>query len=1387
MAEDTKYAPKPFLYSSRGLAARWEYDRVPEGYYVSFMNALEREENSLSSRFGYTIVNRDPDGTPNGQNYYFSAPVVSLAKLNFQNNPQRFAVLGDGSLWQLNSNNQGPYTELTLPDNAQGNQVELSGQPLQSVVQPCYETALPFLFLYDSQASIKIAAGSSTPELTGIDPPPYTLNTLPYSPLLTLIDNFSASNSYTTSGFDDSEPWSYASVTGIDGTYFETPVDFPQFLISGTAGSGGNTSYTQSTVGGGSNSSIISPFSSSVVSPSDTVTLSLTLSGSLSLTGSSGEAEGQISAQYSIDSGATWYSIGSAPSIEETESGIYDFPTQNLLVNLTGISNLDTIQIQIYAFANVYESGFSAETSVILSGVNASVPDAGVFGEVCNGILSVLNDNPLTQVTVSSIQAYSYTIGRRTFPALLITTLGAHGITSTSQSFSVYGTSNPLLNGFYIPHSIPSSTTIVVGMPFSWTMETEFEPTPLSATGGTLSYYAENVPSTCVLTDEYSTPYPAQFSAWGFYQSVPTSTTSFPVGCWSGLVDTDTTAYVGVTADFDLSQNNQVTDEDLIILTLQVGSPANIASIQLQFDVNNSGYTSTYYQATISSAYYQNSVSLAEQSDAYDATQNQILADALGLLSGQPVGSTTAQLQPSNYSTGASAWTAVYIPRGNFLPVGNAGQSGLDWTNITGWRLVITTTATEVTGNGSSTVACNGIYLQWGYGPSSFAGIGYDWRYTYYDANTGTESSPSDEQFFNETYGYLASLAAPFFFRQAAQCQGYYSNDSQVTHVRLYRRGGIVAQNWVQTSQWANVAGGGEFFFKDIVGDQFILQSPPLVLDNDPPVTSSLVNPIQTTLNAATAGPGNSVYSTFGPQSVAVAQSDAVFVPNQIVEVGNAVNLEVVTVITGGTGSFAAILRLQHNAGETVAVYAVPRVACNLCMVANLPGGATQVVLAGDPNNPARVYFAKPNQPESFGPENYIDAGPADDPVMALINWRGTAFVATQGTWYIFVGGAKPYLQPTGATHGIVASQGWTLSEGEIWFRASDGYRAFSGADGKYMTLPVEWIFKGNPECLPPQANASEYANDVFAFFNNDVYGSYISLSGERYRLIWSTVYNRYRQDDIAATAMLWEKDTNQLVIGIPVLTASNTLGYAVALDQQYSQDYDDGGWNTASNSLVETPIMLTEQTPFRDLGAPHFPKQWNVLETDCNTHGQNLETTLFFNTEPQTSIVLPAVNSGTVRQKIQQQIEGGDGYQAYAMSIQHTMAVTVAPTLFQENIYAAILADYRSSFDTYWQKASSDRLKLWKQAYVDYSGDQAVTFYLYINGDMTHWYFSFTLPAQANRSVVRTLFPAMKTRLWRMVGVSSGNFQLWAPVSLEQKMLEDGSGYSESQFGVYE
>jgi hypothetical protein len=558
-----------------------------------------------------------------------------------------------------------------------------------------------------------------------------------------------------------------------------------------------------------------------------------------------------------------------------------------------------------------------------------------------------------------------------------------------------------------------------------------------------------------------------------------------------------------------------------------------------------------------------------------------------------------------------------------------------------------------------------------------------------------------------------------------------------------------------------------------------------------------LSNPIQTALSAPTASPGSSIYSTFAPQTVTVANGAAVFVPNQLVVVGNANNLEIVAVTIGGTGQFTAILRLEHNQGEPVNAYAVPRQPCNLCAFAY-----NQTWLAGDPNNPHYLYYSKKGLPENFGPQNYIPVSTPDDPINAVINWRGTLIVGTLKSWYIIVGGPSPYAQPTGSVHGIVAQNGWVQVEGAIWYRAADGLREFTGADGEYMTLPIEWIYRLNPLCLPPQADPTQASQDIMVYYNNVVYTSYVSLnnSGQRYRTDWDTQYKRYRQDDVQATAMLWEKDINTLLVGKQISPGN----YAVVQDQV--GDYDDGGWS--GGALVKTPINLTIQHPYRDLGKPHYPKQWNMLETDVNTNGMVMDTTIAFDdggTIPP--LVLATQNTGTSRQKVHFTITGqpdtndtGSGQQAYRASIIHTMAVTVAPILYQEDVYAAILADLNSTYDTYWINFGLKESKFIKQAYLDYTSPVPINVSLYAdNSQVPYW--TFTLPALTltatapDRAVQRVRFgnvnpgtTAFTCRTWRMIMLSTDitqPFQLWSKPRIEFKPIQGGSSYQIKELEV--
>jgi len=1388
MAADTEYKPVPYIYKSRGVIARDELDQAPEYAYLDFLGCQERNENSVSSRYGQIIVNRDAVGAGTYNNYFFDAPVTTITRLGFQSSAWRYVGLQDGTLQRITGTGQGAFTEIYTG---------LSGNLFGSLVTNCFETSQPFLFIYDSNASIK-DMGTGTPELTGLDPSPFTANAVPYSPLLTLIDNFATGNTYTTSGVSG---WAWANLETLTATSGQIVTDFSEFFnIQQTGG----TSYTPSTdhASAGATANVGTPtatttsgsvlgFTSAAVGANQTVNATANVQGSV--VSGTGTGNGSASAvfQYSTDSGATWTPFFSWNISIVGPSQTYLLPAQNITFPVPGIANISTLQMRLIVTAST--GGASPPSVSVAADINSSsatITPPGTFGVATQGMLSVLNTNTTINVPIVSVVSSGFASGF--YETLTVTTQAAHG-RSPGDYISVYGSSNDLVDGYYQVVATPSSNTLTIYYNVAQGIRIG-SAVYLSATGGFIHGGAA-APSTCVLNNLWSTPYPAQMSAWGFYQQVPTTTANFPIGAWSGTVAANATGTIGATINLDLSINNEVTDDDLIVVTLAVGTPANIGNIRLQFDVAGSGYTSSYYYKDITPAYYQGNI--ANTISAYNATEQQILGDTLGLFTGAVPNSTTAQLQPGNISTGSGSWAAIYLRRGDFLPVGNAGESGLDWSAITGWQLVVTTLTT-----GTSTIAANGLYLQWGYGPSSFAGVGYDYRFTPYDANTGTEGNPSPIMSFSQQFGYLSSLTAPFFLRQAAQVTGYYFTDPQVTHVRMYRRGGTQAGNWYQIDEFPNNPGldtiATLFSYKDVIPDASLAEADILILDNDPPVTSSLVNPINTTLSRATVGSDATIYSVFNGQTIYTGTT-IIFTPGQVVLVGNANNLEIVTVIAAfAPGTFNAVLRLQHNAGEPVIAYSLPRVKCNLCALINLPGGNTQVLLAGDPNNPNYVYYSKPGQPENFGPQNYVKTQSSDETVMAIINWRGTPIMGTNKTWYTFVGGAQPYLQPTGSQHGIVAVGGWAEVEGAVWFRSSDGLREFTGADGVYKSLPIEWVYRNNTNSLIPLAVLSEQSQDVMCYYQNQIYTSYISQNGNtRYRVIYDRIYDRFRYDDVPATAMFWEKETNTFLIGTQVPGSAPGTEYCLSMDQVYTQDWDDGGWTETFpgplHVLYESPINVAIQHPYRDLGKPHFPKQWNMFETDVNTNGMVMTTTILFDDASNVPSIVLADQTTTNRQKVQFTITGqpdtgdtGSGQQAYRASIRHTFQVTAAPTLYQEDIYAAVLADLNSTYDTYWIKFEIDESKFAKEFYADYTSPVAINGSVYAdNSQIPYW--TFTLPALTDRAVQRVRFgnvnpgtTAFTFRTWRMILISSDvtqPFQLWAAPRVAWKTV--GAGHT--------
>jgi hypothetical protein len=206
-------------------------------------------------------------------------------------------------------------------------------------------------------------------------------------------------------------------------------------------------------------------------------------------------------------------------------------------------------------------------------------------------------------------------------------------------------------------------------------------------------------------------------------------------------------------------------------------------------------------------------------------------------------------------------------------------------------------------------------------------------------------------------------------------------------------------------------------------------------------------------------------------------------------------------------------------------------------------------------------------------------------------------------------------------------------------------------------------------------------------------------------------------------------------------------------------------------------------------VGVLNNQKQYNMMTVDANPNNQEINIQLLF--DDNNGNVAPidlGSFTGPDRKKYQFIVNSGMGQQAYRVSPVFSADVTAAPIIYQAEIYAAVLADNRSSYDSYWQSFGSNESKLAKQGFFDYSTDAGNTILvqLFADGNMLPYYV-FTLATNTARSEVpmRVRFPAIKFRLWRIIMTSvlgDGSWKLWSPVQVDAKQVKQNGGYTRSE-----
>ena len=837
----------------------------------------------------------------------------------------------------------------------------------------------------------------------------------------------------------------------------------------------------------------------------------------------------------------------------------------------------------------------------------------------------------------------------------------------------------------------------------------------------------------------------------------------------SVTVPASTTATIGRTFvgnPIPISETVYGNQSDYIGLYMFVSDPSQIQSVTLKFDCGDGSFNSDYFYKVIAQGPLQALIAAATAPTSgwgwpITALTSATISESLDLYGNQPGGI-------GELNTGLANWTPLLFQLSDFAGSGRASYTDpvYNWSNVNGYQIQIITND-----NTSVTINLSALVLFGGAGPDTLGGVAYDYVGTFFNPVDGTESNPSpimtNQNPPNQTnWVYPRRQPVLLNINTATYGPAGQLQDGQIGYLRIYRRGGTFGDNFRYLDEIPiNIAAGGIVQYVDTTPDYLIAGNDFVSFTNDVPIPSLLPVPVNTTLENAINVTGVGSIQTVTPVSMAnisVRQKVTLGSPTAIQN-----NFETVVVLTVGGSSFTAFVQNSHVVGEQVqASYKVGQPVYGMVIAFN------KAWFWGDPNNPSTLSFSTGNAPQYVGEANNVIISTPDDYITAVVPYKGNIFVSCIKSGWWMVPPDSPASQPpypTACKHGCVAPFGFVATEEMIVYQSADGIRAFAGGASEYLTQTIEFIFQGVGTTPIVEANQSLLSQTVMAYWNNQVYVSYVGTDGNRHRVIYHTVYKRFRNDDFDCQSIYLEADTNQLVVG-----DSNGL---VHLDRQDvgSDQINSGG------VLAAGPIDINLQTAYSFGDAPQRQKNYSNLQVDVNTAGQNLTFTLLFN-DGESSLVLGTANT-TERQKVNFAINNGDGFQAYKVSLQVTGSLTEQAYIYQCAIESLTLPVTRRSIDTYFLRLGIEDSKFAKNIWWEYSASALIAFSVYYDDNPTPG-FTFKVPANSGiRNHLRTRLPAISFRDIRIVGYSAGDFMVWSDSKVEFKPQASGKGYQVAEF----
>ena len=501
--------------------------------------------------------------------------------------------------------------------------------------------------------------------------------------------------------------------------------------------------------------------------------------------------------------------------------------------------------------------------------------------------------------------------------------------------------------------------------------------------------------------------------------------------------------------------------------------------------------------------------------------------------------------QGSVYSQMASGWNFVSLQKSAFTRI---GQGTYDWSGVVAYQFKVIATAGQ-----QPIFYGNNLYLQGASYPNSSVGVGYDWRYTFYNSTTKSESNPSP----------IMAVDAYPVNQPVELVPGNYSADPQVNTVRWYRRGGTLSSNWY------------------LLGTQ--PDAPPVAITGVSMNSAGTIATYTTNANhllqqdnsALVVGVANAAFN--GLFEVMTVGSPTTFTVQNLVagasasSSGGTVQAVFVDAQSDLEIAAAPVLSLQNDVPVTTVsvngtiIYAQP-----LQYIWG-PFGGVELFGDGDPNQPGNLYWCNSSNPDAWGNLNFVEVTQPSDPLTLGTYWQGNSWARSMESVYQVLPSQLPgFYTITDIGSGESLASPWAnIGGSSIPFQAwvgKSGVFIGTGGQGQSITDDKLWpVF--NPQltygyCI--DWTKQQYIR--LAYFDHHLRLTYMGRDGTLRTWLFNTVRNywigptvwgfggtyEFNQPEVTETLLVGGQDGNLYKLDFNATTDNGTAIPVTVTTGQY-------------------------------------------------------------------------------------------------------------------------------------------------------------------------------------------------------------------------------------------